>query len=53
MRLATSMNEVELPMLLPGVTASTSPTDYEPLKHLQMKRFNGQTWDSIDTLSGR
>jgi len=31
-------------MLLPGIAINTSATDYAPLKHLQLIRFEGQTW---------
>lgn len=32
------------PMLLPGITVSTSPTDYHPIKQMQLARFDGKTW---------
>jgi len=32
------------PMLLPGITVSTSPTDYHPIKQMQLAKFNGKTW---------
>jgi branched-chain amino acid transport system substrate-binding protein len=44
LRQATSLKEVELPMLLPGVTVNTSPTDYFPIKQLQLQRFDGARW---------
>jgi branched-chain amino acid transport system substrate-binding protein len=31
-------------MLLPGITVSTSPTDYHPIKQMQLARFDGKTW---------
>jgi branched-chain amino acid transport system substrate-binding protein len=42
MRQAASLDRLALGMLLPGITISTSPTDYAPLKQLQMVRFDGQ-----------
>jgi branched-chain amino acid transport system substrate-binding protein len=33
-----------LPMLLPGITVNTSPTDFAPIKQVQMGRFNGERW---------
>ncbi len=45
MRVATGMNNVSFPVFLTGVRASTSPTDYRPIKNLQMMRFNGKSWD--------
>jgi branched-chain amino acid transport system substrate-binding protein len=45
MRQATSLNHLPNPVLLPGITQSTSPTNYHPLRQLQMMRWNGTTWD--------
>ena len=53
MHVATSMENVEFPMLLPGVRASTGPTDYHPIKQLQMMKFNGKTWDYIGGIIGQ
>jgi branched-chain amino acid transport system substrate-binding protein len=44
MRQATSLKEVRLPMLLPGITVSTGPDDYLPFQQLQLRRFNGKNW---------
>ena len=44
MRVATHMDHVAFPMLLPGITATTSPTDYYPVKQFQMQRFDGKEW---------
>jgi branched-chain amino acid transport system substrate-binding protein len=45
MRQATSLRGLELPMLLPGIKITTSPTDYFPIEQMQMQRFNGQRWE--------
>jgi branched-chain amino acid transport system substrate-binding protein len=42
MRVATHLNHVAFPMLLPGITASTSPTNYFPITQFQMLRFDGK-----------
>jgi len=44
MKQATSLNKVELDLLLPGITVSTSPTDYRVNKQLQMVKFDGEHW---------
>jgi branched-chain amino acid transport system substrate-binding protein len=31
--------------LLPGVTISTSATDFYPIEQLQMQRFKGEKWE--------
>ena len=45
MRQAANLNDLELPMLLPGIKLNTGPNDYFPLKQMQMQRFNGTTWE--------
>ncbi len=44
MRQATSMKGITVPMLLPGITLNTSPTDYFPIQSARMARFDGETW---------
>ena len=41
LKTATHMHDVTFSMLLPGVTVSTSPTDYRPLKTMRLARFDG------------
>ena len=45
MRQATHLRQVENPILLPGIRINTSPTDYRPIKQLQLMRWTGKTWD--------
>jgi len=52
MRVATSMENVEFPMLLPGVRANTTPTDYHPIKQFQMMKFNGRNWVFVGGIVG-
>jgi len=47
MKQAANLKDVELGMLLPGIKVNTSPTDYYPLKELQMRRFNGEGWENF------
>jgi branched-chain amino acid transport system substrate-binding protein len=42
MRQAANLHHLELPMLLPGITINTSPTDFAPIKQVQMERFDGE-----------
>lgn len=44
MRQATSLRDVNNPMLYPGVKVNTSPTDYHPIKQMMMGRFDGKHW---------
>ena len=47
MRQATSLKDVTNPMLFPGITLNTSPTDYHPIKQMVMRRFDGTRWVSF------
>jgi branched-chain amino acid transport system substrate-binding protein len=44
MKQAASIHDLKLPMLLPGITVSTSATDFAPIKQLQLEKFDGKTW---------
>jgi len=39
-------------MLLPGITVSTSPTDYWPVKQMQLKQFDGTRWVPFGEIIG-
>lgn len=41
---ATNLNDVALPMFLPGITLNTSPTDYRSIKQMQFEYFDGTSW---------
>ncbi|KIZ36687.1 ABC transporter substrate-binding protein, partial [Rhodopseudomonas palustris] len=45
MKQATHMTNVALDMLLPGISITTTPTDYRVNKQFQMARFNGEGWE--------
>ena len=45
MRQAANFQKFRLPLLLPGITVSTSPTDYYPIQAVQLSRFKGESWD--------
>ncbi len=44
MKQAASIHGLVGPMGLPGITISTSPTDYAPIKQMQLEKFDGTTW---------
>jgi branched-chain amino acid transport system substrate-binding protein len=44
MRQAANLNQIELPLLLPGIKVSTSANDYFPIEQLQMMHFDGRRW---------
>ncbi len=45
MKQAASMKRLVVPMLLPGITINTSPTDYYPIQSVRLQRFKGETWE--------
>ena len=44
MKQAASLHNLALPMLLPGITVSTSADDFAPIKQMQLQKFDGTTW---------
>ncbi|HEV3184508.1 MAG TPA: ABC transporter substrate-binding protein [Xanthobacteraceae bacterium] len=47
MKQAASLKDQQIGMLLPGITINTSPTDFYPIKQMQMQEFNGERWVPI------
>jgi branched-chain amino acid transport system substrate-binding protein len=53
MKQAANLHHFSVPMLLPGITVNTSPTDFAPVKQVQMARFDGERWRLFgDLLTG-
>jgi branched-chain amino acid transport system substrate-binding protein len=52
MRQAANLKDLELPLLLPGIRINTSPTDYYPLKQMQIVRFDGTSWVAVGGILG-
>jgi ABC-type branched-subunit amino acid transport system substrate-binding protein len=45
MKQATSLSNVTVDIGLPGMSITTTPTDYRVNKQLQMMKFNGERWE--------
>ena len=45
MKQATSLHDLEIPVLLPGIKVNTSPTNYHPIRQLQLARWTGTSWE--------
>jgi branched-chain amino acid transport system substrate-binding protein len=45
LRQATSLRDLENPVLLPGIRINTGPANYRPIRQLQLMRWTGKTWD--------
>lgn len=45
MKAATSIRDLEVPMLLDGITVDTSANDFYPIEAMQLQKFNGKSYD--------
>ena len=53
LNIATHLNDLRVPMLLPGITVTTSPSDYSVINKFQIQRFEGGRWVPVGkTISG-
>jgi len=53
MKQAANLKDLELPLLLPGMKINTSPTNYSPIRQMQLATFNGENWELFgDLLTG-
>ncbi|HYA74876.1 MAG TPA: ABC transporter substrate-binding protein [Roseiarcus sp.] len=50
MKEAANLKDFELPTLLPGMKLNTSPTNYNPIRQMQLARFTGQSWELFGEL---
>jgi len=44
MACATDIEDLQLPMIIPGITVTTSPTDFRTFQAEQLSRFEGERW---------
>ncbi len=53
LKIATHLDHLRVPMLLPGITVTTSPTDYSVINRFQIQRFEKGRWVPVGkTMSG-
>ena len=52
MKQAANLKAVKLPLLLPGMTVDTSPTDFFPIQQAQLARFTGVLWQGFGEVIG-
>ncbi|TXL73674.1 ABC transporter substrate-binding protein [Vineibacter terrae] len=45
MKQAANLKKLVVPLLLPGITVNTSPTDFYPIQSMRLQRFKGETWE--------
>jgi hypothetical protein len=54
LKVATHLSDLHVPMLLPGITVTTTPTDYSVINRFQIQRFANGRWVPIGkTISGQ
>jgi len=47
---AANLHDFVVPMTLPGIKLNTSPTDFAPIKQMQMAKFTGERWELFGEL---
>jgi branched-chain amino acid transport system substrate-binding protein len=47
MKQAVNIKDQQLGMFLPGIKINTGPTDFYPIKQMQMQQFDGERWVPI------
>jgi ABC-type branched-subunit amino acid transport system substrate-binding protein len=52
MKQAAHLKDLEIDGLLPGIKIHTSPTDFAPIKQLQLMRFKGENWELFGPVMG-
>ena len=48
MKQAANLKNWRFPLMLPGGSINTSPTDYRVINAMKLQKFNGKTWDFLD-----
>jgi branched-chain amino acid transport system substrate-binding protein len=44
MRQAANLHDFKSPVLVPGITANTSPTNFQAIRSMRLSRFDGASW---------
>jgi branched-chain amino acid transport system substrate-binding protein len=53
MRQAANIKDLVLPMGLPGLSINTSPTNFSPIRQMELASFDGESWRAFgDLMSG-
>jgi branched-chain amino acid transport system substrate-binding protein len=47
---AANVKDFHAPLLWPGITLNTSPTNFSPIRQLQLTAFNGEHWEPIGSV---
>ena len=53
MKQAANLHDVYDPILLPGIKVETSPTNFHPIRAMQLQKWSGTTWERFgDVIEG-
>jgi branched-chain amino acid transport system substrate-binding protein len=53
MKQAANLHNAPDPVLLPGITVNTSPTNFHPIRAMQLQKWDGKTWERFgDIIEG-
>lgn len=50
MKQAANINKVSFKLMLPGIVANTTTTDFYPIQQLQMMRLKGEQWELFGSI---
>ena len=53
MRQVANLHDLEIPLLLPGIKVNTSPTNFHPIRQMQLQKWSGEHWERFgDVIEG-
>ncbi len=53
MKQAANLHDAPDPVLLPGIKVNTSPTNFHPIRAMQLQKWDGKTWERFgDVIEG-
>jgi branched-chain amino acid transport system substrate-binding protein len=53
MKQAANLHDAYDPVLLPGIKVNTSPTNFHPIRAMQLQKWTGKTWERFgDVIEG-
>jgi branched-chain amino acid transport system substrate-binding protein len=44
MKQAADLKDLDVPVLLPGIKVNTSPTNFHPIRQMQLQKWDGKSW---------
>ena len=50
MRQAANLRDLDVSVLLPGIKVNTSPTNFHPIRQLQLMKWTGTTWERFGNI---